>query len=85
MLPTFGNSMCGSSRIAVPCKARRSTSVGAKIQRPFSRTANVIRNVLEKPTIQYTETSRAKSSSVLGVHPLRQYIKAVAFAFQDAE
>lgn len=31
-----------------------------------SRTVLNVKAVLEKPTIQYTETSRAKSSSVLG-------------------
>jgi hypothetical protein len=66
-LPSFGSSLTGQRRVAAPVShGKAAMRVGAKIQRPTSRNNMTIMNVLEKPTIQYTETSRAKSSSVLG-------------------
>jgi hypothetical protein len=66
-LPSFGSILTGQRRVAAPVShAKAAMRVGAKIQRPTSRNNMTIMNVLDKPTIQYTETSRAKSSSVLG-------------------
>ncbi|KAF6252581.1 nucleotide-diphospho-sugar transferase [Scenedesmus sp. NREL 46B-D3] len=67
-LPSFGSSLTGQRRVAAPVShGKAAMRVGAKIQRPTSRNNMTIMNVLEKPTIQYTETSRAKSSSVLAI------------------
>eukprot|EP00882_Tetradesmus_deserticola_P003507 GHRQ01003710.1.p1 GENE.GHRQ01003710.1~~GHRQ01003710.1.p1 ORF type:complete len:563 (+),score=264.54 GHRQ01003710.1:124-1689(+) len=68
-LLSFGSSLTGQRLAAAPVShGKAAMRVGAKIQRPTSRNNMTIMNVLEKSqTIQYTETSRAKSSSVLAI------------------
>eukprot|EP00879_Flechtneria_rotunda_P010329 GHRR01010800.1.p1 GENE.GHRR01010800.1~~GHRR01010800.1.p1 ORF type:complete len:491 (+),score=143.69 GHRR01010800.1:128-1600(+) len=66
VVPSFGTALCGSApsvcgkrKVAVQ---RRNPAAAMR-----SRRGPQVKAVLERPTIQYTETSRAKSSSVLAI------------------
>jgi glucose-1-phosphate adenylyltransferase len=67
-VPSFGSSVCGSSGRVIT-SVQRPVNGGARQGAPVTRSRKVaaFKAVLEKPTIQYTDSSRAKSTSVLAI------------------
>lgn len=65
-MPSFGSTLGGSARVSTAGKrsfvrVQRQSAVGSRGR------VVAVKAVLEKPTIKYTETSKAKSSSVLAI------------------